>query len=573
MGETVSNGTRVSVIRRFSFITVLAVIARYCLLLLGLWGPISTSAAAHEQTVKSSVPVVKIGVLAMEGIELAMTDWSATAKYLNQRISGHRFVVVPLPFDQLESAVADGQVDFVIANSAIHVMLAEKYQVSPMLTVINRLDTYNASLFGGIVFRRAGLNEPATFAWLKGKHVMAVDRNSLGGFLAAWREWHAQKIDPFKDFASMEFAGAHEAVVRAVLSGRADAGTVRTDVLERMVARGQLDWSQIQILEPFAVNGQSIVEFPYARSTRLYPEWPISRLPKVPDDLARRVAIALLDMKPDSEAAQKAKIAGWNVLASYMPVAALLNELKLPPFESKPFKFLTFVKQQPWITRLILGGLLVTGGLVSVLSLFNRRLGKAQNALLKSNQHLEERVFERTQILERRNMDLSQMATHDALTGLLNRRALDEALIDEINRVNRYGQLLAVLMVDIDWFKKVNDVYGHHAGDVVLREVAHMISGDVRNTDIVARYGGEEFVVLMPMTTTKDAANLADRLRESIAAHMIDVGTDEPARVTVSIGVASAQNSGGDRAHALLDRVDQAMYQAKTNGRNRVCVL
>jgi len=147
----------------------------------------------------------------------------------------------------------------------------------------------------------------------------------------------------------------------------------------------------------------------------------------------------------------------------------------------------------------------------------------------------------------------------DPLTGVLNRRGLDDTLQTQIALLDRYHTPFAVVMFDIDHFKEVNDREGHLHGDVILQELAHLFDECVRETDVVARYGGEEFVVVMPQTELAGACVLSDRLRCRIAERM---------RITVSGGVAAARD--GDSPESLLARADTALYGAKSAGRNRV---
>jgi diguanylate cyclase (GGDEF)-like protein len=132
--------------------------------------------------------------------------------------------------------------------------------------------------------------------------------------------------------------------------------------------------------------------------------------------------------------------------------------------------------------------------------------------------------------------ELERLATTDPLTDLYNRRYLAESLEKECRRASRYGRPLSCLMIDIDEFKLCNDLYGHLTGDEVLRQVAALIRGSVRDTDVATRYGGEEFCILLPETPYEDATRLAERLRSTIAAQPLPVG-EQPVPITVSIGV------------------------------------
>lgn len=163
-----------------------------------------------------------------------------------------------------------------------------------------------------------------------------------------------------------------------------------------------------------------------------------------------------------------------------------------------------------------------------------------------------------------------ERATVDALTGLRNRRWLDEAFGREVARAETQQQALCVAMSDVDKFKVFNDTHGHAAGDVVLRTVAKVLRDGSRPKDLVARYGGEEFSVLFPDTPLDDAEAACDRLRQAIAAsECVHEGTALP-RVTASFGVA--QRKPGESLAELIARADAALYQAKASGRDRVCV-
>lgn len=163
-----------------------------------------------------------------------------------------------------------------------------------------------------------------------------------------------------------------------------------------------------------------------------------------------------------------------------------------------------------------------------------------------------------------------ERATADTLTGLPNRAAFDDRLHEEQTRFHRYRRSLALLVIDVDRFKQINDTWGHAAGDAVLRELAERVSGAVRDVDLAARYGGEEIVVLMPETMLRAAQDVADRVRAAVEAEPFEVepeGRSIP--VTVSIGVSACPERVDDPM-GLFASADQALYAAKNAGRNRV---
>lgn len=160
-------------------------------------------------------------------------------------------------------------------------------------------------------------------------------------------------------------------------------------------------------------------------------------------------------------------------------------------------------------------------------------------------------------------------ADYDGLTRIYNRHFFDDRLTEEISRHKRYQHDLSLMILDLDHFKAVNDTYGHQAGDMVLKEVGQILLDGIRNTDFAARYGGEEFVVILPHIAEKQAHLLAGRLAEKIAAKRFEHG-GKLFNVTVSAGVASLDPAVNDTAQELLRRADQALYQAKADGRDRV---
>jgi diguanylate cyclase (GGDEF)-like protein len=169
------------------------------------------------------------------------------------------------------------------------------------------------------------------------------------------------------------------------------------------------------------------------------------------------------------------------------------------------------------------------------------------------------------------NARLEQLAQTDPLTQLLNRRALTERITAEMERALRYDSTLALLMIDLDHFKRVNDTYGHLVGDDVLRDVAQLLSDTIRGSDIVARYGGEEFLMLLPETDDAGAEQFAERIRSAIEAHVFGKEQQHPSlHLSASIGVAMFPAARIESVEDLFARADAALYRAKADGRNRV---
>ncbi len=185
---------------------------------------------------------------------------------------------------------------------------------------------------------------------------------------------------------------------------------------------------------------------------------------------------------------------------------------------------------------------------------------------------LEVLVAERTAALVQANRKLQQLALTDPLTGVANRRKLDEVLEVELSRAQRHQTQLAMLLCDVDHFKGYNDRYGHAAGDECLRAVAKVLSGMFKRAgEICARYGGEEFAVVLPSENDERALERAETARQALWDLALEhKASPVAARVTLSIGVAIKQSGTPENAQQLLQRADAALYLAKKSGRNKV---
>lgn len=171
--------------------------------------------------------------------------------------------------------------------------------------------------------------------------------------------------------------------------------------------------------------------------------------------------------------------------------------------------------------------------------------------------------------IEKDQKALAELATRDGLTGLLNRREFLRLLREELERSRRYGHACAVVLIDLDRFKTVNDSWGHPAGDAVLRAVAERLLNEARPSDRVCRHGGEEFALLLPETPSQGAATAAERIRAAIGAVPVPVSQERSIAVSASFGVAIFPGDGADE-QSLVAAADRALYAAKEGGRNRV---
>ncbi|HBD08602.1 MAG TPA: hypothetical protein DCZ69_10095, partial [Syntrophobacteraceae bacterium] len=359
---------------------------------LGLGALCGQSASAQE--------TVRIGVLARRGANECIKSWTPTAEYLTSQVNDLRFQIVPLTFEQVVPSVEARNVDFLVVNSSIYVELQALYGVSRMATMKETSAGDYRTLFGGVIFCRSDRSDITSIDSLEGKSFMGADETSFGGWRAAWREFKASGIDPYRDFSSLSFGKTHDAVVYAVRDRKVDAGTVATSILEKMIAEGQIGPGLLKV-----INERKNAEFPFSHSTRLYPKWPFAKLKHTPNVLAEKVAIALLTMPQDSPAAQAADCGGWTVPLDYGSVDDCLKELRIGIYQDFGKINLTTIRTYYKWHVLFAGTviLFLTGFLIIVLRLnYRLRLSKlalkeeilerkrAEASLIAANQHLND---------------------------------------------------------------------------------------------------------------------------------------------------------------------------------------
>ncbi len=384
---------------------------------------------------------IKIGVLAKRGPELTLQKWSATADYLSTALPKYHFTIVPLGFSEIHTAVREGKIDFVLANPAFYVELEKIHKINRIATLINlHLSSEQTTIFGGVIFVRADRADLMSIDSLKGHEFMAVDEHSFGGWIVGWRELHRQGIEPATFFSSLSYGNTHDAVVLAVRDGLVDAGTVRTDTLERMAETGDIHLDDFRIL-----NEQQPDNFPFKLSTSLYPEWPIAAVRTTPADLSRHVASALLAMDKNEPAAKASKSAGWTVALNYQPVHDCLLELGLAPYEDfGQFSFSDVLKRY-WLQVFLLLSFLTT---VIIASLYvqrlNRSLKQKKQEVEDLNTSLEAKVVQRT----------------EKVNSLLHQELYLREIMQTIAEVN--GLLLSEKDLDI-LLQKVCRVLGDHS--------------------------------------------------------------------------------------------------------------
>ncbi len=390
---------------------------------------------------------VKIAIRAHSGTKAAIKKWSATVNYLNASIEGYNFVMLPLvTFDQMHEVIKNNQIDFVLTNPTSYVDLSINYGISRIATLNNRREKNGYTEFGSVAFVRADRDDINLLTDITGKSIMGVHGDAFGGWQMLYRELLEKDIDPYMDCSEVMFSpnGTQEEIVHQVILGNVDIGTVRTGILENLDQKGEIDLQSIKIIEAISDD------FPLTHTTRLYPEWPFSKLKNTDEELAQNVIIALLQIRKNNPAAIKGNYTGWKVPLSYNQVLVLLKTLKVSPFDDyKEISITTFIKS--YIEWFLLG--LISLITLSILLLKIRIINKR---LTKSKRILEFKVKERTTELRNSNQQLAE-----------NKYLLEKA--QEIGKTGSWN--LDLFENKLIWSDMAYDIFGLTAGSSLTYEL------------------------------------------------------------------------------------------------------
>ncbi len=436
---------------------------------------------------------VRIGILAKRGKPQCEQKWQETIRYLNQEFPEKNFTLNCLGFDELPLAVARGELAFVLSNPSMYVVLEHDYGASRIATLKNRSGTTASTRFGGVIFTRADRDDIIDSRYLQNKRFMAVDQNSFGGWIVAWRHLREKGIDPQRDFRHLSFGHTHDNVVRAVLKNEVDAGTVRTDILERMAAEGRISLDHIKVLDRHKPEEDT---FPFLCSTRLYPEWPLAKTRETNEILARQVAVALLSQPDGHPANQAAHIMGWTIPLNYQSVRECLQELHLPPYDQLgTISLARFFKQyQSWLLAILALLALIIGAIIHV-AFLNHRLRAATINLDKELAERKKILLELGEFKETLDRINDCVFMFDPGTGKIEYANRGALLLTGYS----YGELLAMAMADIlanedqEQFQAIISSLQKHPGESLSLATSHICKdGTVVPVEMFLQYVQQE---------------------------------------------------------------------------------
>lgn len=616
-----------------------------------------------------------ISVLAFQTLAETEARWAPLADYLNQQLPGERFRVQAVHYDALEQVVDSGASDFILTQPSHYVYLSYRNQLSyPLVSLVNTEAGQDTAVFGGVVFTRSDASDIYQLADLKGRRVAVSSTSSLGGYQVQVAELVRQGVKVPEQVQLLVTGQPQQRVVEAVLRGEADAGFIRTGVLEYLQQQGLPGAGQLRVLE-----ARIQPDFPHLVSTALYPEWPLVAMPHVDAQLMRQVASTLLSLPHHGEVAQAMHIAGFSFPQDYRVVDQLLQTLELPPFDTpRPLTLDEVYRQwQNMIFMLIAGVALALFYLFFWLIVRNRELERMQVQLQHSARELNKltlaveqsseniiitdvygyieyvnrsfsdntgyaaddvegkklsvlrsgktppsvykalwsqlsngQVWQGEFINRRRDgshytaqaiiapvreqngkithylaleQDVTQLrqtearlhhlAYFDALTGLPNRSLLTDRLRQMIVASERHSQVHALLLLNLDRFKTINDVRGTETGDALLRAVAVRISKLMRDSDSLARMNADEFAILLPdlegrgEQTSRHALRVSERVHFAMMEPFLIQG--ESYALQVSTGITLFPEVDNESVEDVLRRADTALHQAKAAGGNQ----
>lgn len=361
---------------------VLRTIVAWLMLCAALLPPSRHALADQTRNAVESGNAVRFAVLAFRSKPEVAAKWQPLIDHLNASLPGRRFVLEAMNYRDLEAAVGAKRVDVVLTQPAHYILLTHRDGLlSPLASLVERSGAHRLTSFGGTILTLAERSDIDSLADLRDKRIATSQIDSLGSFQMQQLEAKRQGIDLGKHAVVIETGQPQDKAIEVLLAGKADVAMVRTGVLEAMIEKGKLPGDRIKVVHPVRPEGG----YPYALSTRLYPEWPLAVMPWLDEELARRLAATVLGLPHDGAVARQIGITGFTIPLDYKPVDDLLRELRLPPFDNIPELSLREAFERYQFALLFLATTLmaVAIGTASLLFRKNRLLAKS-NALFRN---------------------------------------------------------------------------------------------------------------------------------------------------------------------------------------------
>ncbi|MDD9868974.1 MAG: PhnD/SsuA/transferrin family substrate-binding protein [Gammaproteobacteria bacterium] len=390
--------------------------------------------------------IVNIGVIAIRNKENAMKRWRETAKFLSDHIAGREFRIVPSTWEEMDRHIQQRHIEFILTNPAGYVVLEVDHGGQPLATLMDAKAGNYLKYFGSVILRRSDRDDIRTLHDLKGKRFAAVNKSAWGGWYLAFNRLLEHDVVPEDDFAELTFVHSHDKVVMSVRDGAADAGTVRTGILERMSEEGKINLDDFTLLTPAQHD-----DFPYLVSTGLYPDWPFASLTHVPEALKREVLEVLLRIPPGSDAARTGRYYGWTVPGNYQPVHNVLQRLQVPPYTGFGEIRLEDVAAQYWKELLLIVFFII---LLSFAAFYfqrlNRRLLDTQASLETASQEVRLRNSELEKTLQDLKVAQDQIVASEKLASLGTVAAgIAHEIKNPLNLIKNFAELTNDLCTEL----------------------------------------------------------------------------------------------------------------------------
>ncbi len=476
--------------------------------------------------------------------------WGSIAQYLNRQIQTHQFVVRFLDAAELQTLSQGNrkdfpeEIDFLLLDPGTFQKLNDQKQLTGLATLKNRIDAQGKSPLattetGAVVFIQGDWANVELLTALKDKSLMGNTESEFE-WRIVWEEMKRQGVDPYHDLKLSFAGGAPEKVAQAVKAGTVYAGVLSIEHYYNLIRSQEFKKTDFRVLNMKKRNAA----FPLVHSTKTYPEKAFAALPHVSTSLQEQVSLALIGMPIHSSEAQAADISGWTVLQDYRSAGQLNDAFE----KSKNWNGLDF-----FIDTVVQNYKAVWLIAILFLGLFTYALWKEGRA----RRELEILRLDQTSMGKK----LEFQAFNDPLTGLPNRRLLQDRLLQTIKLSNRDKRSFCVVMADLDHFKEVNDTLGHDAGDQLIKTVARRLQDTLRESDTICRVGGDEFAFICNDLAGDYALPLiANRLIDVLTEPIVVSGT--ACTVGVSLGISLYPEHGQD-PEILMRKADIAMYKAK----------